>query len=69
MALPKKQWDKIIHSEEVLQQEREWNRLNSVFPPRDLPFIWITPQHDYGASEDIKQRVAAIIHPKLPISP
>ena len=26
-------------------------------------------QHDCGASEDIKKRVAAIIHPKLPISP
>lgn len=69
MALPKKQWDKLVHDPEIIEQEREWRRLSSPFPPKDPPLIWIALQHDYGASEDIKKRVAAIIHPKLPISP
>lgn len=63
------EWTKLDISPEMVRQEREWMRLSSTFPPKDPPLIWITSQHDYGASEDIKRLVAEIIHPKLPITP
>ena len=58
------EWNELDITPEMKRQEREWQRLSSPFPHSEPPLIWITLADECGASEDIKQRVADIIHPK-----